>query len=85
MIGIKSKSDIIIPFNKIGDNHWAEKTELIITEFANNWSEEMPKPISEEDLITLENRLKTTFGFCWDKTAALNPIQAMVIKNNWNI
>jgi hypothetical protein len=31
------------------------------------------------------NKLNMVFGGCCDSTDALNPIHAMVTKNNWNI
>ncbi|TPN86298.1 SMI1/KNR4 family protein [Aquimarina algicola] len=60
MIDIKSKSDIIIPFGKIGDENWLDKTKYIITEFADNWGNELSKSISVEQLSELEKRLGTT-------------------------
>ncbi len=60
MIDIKSKSDIIIPFEKIGEENWFDKTELIITEYADNWGEELSEPISIEAIFELEKRLETT-------------------------
>ncbi len=60
MIDIKSKSDIIIPFGKIGDENWLDKTKYIITEFADNWGNELSESISIEQLSELEKRLGTT-------------------------
>jgi len=60
MIEINLKSDIIIPFNKIGDNGWDEKSKLIIESLAENWSNELKEPISIEEIENLEKRLATT-------------------------
>jgi hypothetical protein len=57
MIDIKSKSDIIIPFDQIGEENWSDKTEHIIQELANNWNNELTEPISEETIFELEKRL----------------------------
>ena len=60
MIDIKTKSDIIIPFERIGDSNWMTKTKLIIDEVAENWNEEPKKPILVNEITELEDRLKTT-------------------------
>lgn len=60
MIDIKLKSDIIIPFEKIGDSDWTDKTELILNELADNWGDELQDPISIEAILELEKSLKTT-------------------------
>ncbi|WP_299444192.1 SMI1/KNR4 family protein [uncultured Aquimarina sp.] len=60
MIDIKQKSDIIIPFEKIGDDNWSDKTELIINELADNWGDELQEPITIEAISELEKSLKTT-------------------------
>ena len=60
MIDIKTKSDIIIPFERIGDSNWMTKTKLIIDEVAENWNEEPRKPILVNEITKLEDRLKTT-------------------------
>lgn len=60
MIEINLKSDIIIPFDKIGDNGWDEKSKLIIESLAENWSNELKEPISIEEIENLEKRLGTT-------------------------
>ena len=59
MIDIKSKSDIIIPFEKIGDKNWLDKTKLIIDDFADNWGEELTEPIPNEEISKLEIKLGT--------------------------
>jgi len=60
MIDINKKEDIIIPFEKIGDSDWIEKSKIIIESLAENWSNELEKPISGEEINVLENRLGTT-------------------------
>ena len=60
MIEINKKSDIIIPFDKIGEANWEKKTRLILKSFAENWGKELPKPISPEEINQLEKRLGTT-------------------------
>ena len=59
MIDIKSKSEIIVPFEKIGDDNWTEKTRIIISELAENWNDELKEPISIETISELENKLKS--------------------------
>ena len=60
MIQINKKSDIIIPFNKIGENNWAIHTGKIITSLAENWNDNLAKPIQEEDFVQLEKRLSVS-------------------------
>lgn len=60
MIDINLKSDIIIPFDKIGDNGWDEKSKLIIESLAENWSNELQAPISIEEIENLEKHLETS-------------------------
>ncbi|MDH7444950.1 SMI1/KNR4 family protein [Aquimarina sp. 2201CG14-23] len=60
MIDIKSKSEIIIPFENIGDENWSDEAEHIITELADNWGDELPNPISTEIIAELEKRLGAT-------------------------
>ncbi|MCD8455197.1 SMI1/KNR4 family protein [Tenacibaculum finnmarkense] len=59
MLEIKSKSEIIIPFENIGDNNWSEKTQYIITELADNWNSKLKEPISDKQIRELEEKLKT--------------------------
>ena len=59
MIDIKSKSEIIIPFEKIGNDNWTENTKLIITNLAENWDDEPAISISTKEIEELEDRLKT--------------------------
>ncbi|MBW1296350.1 SMI1/KNR4 family protein [Aquimarina litoralis] len=60
MMDIKSKSEIIIPFENIGDENWSNKTEYIISELADNWGDELPPSISSQEIFELEKRLGTT-------------------------
>jgi len=60
MLEINRKEDIIIPFDKIGEDNWESKTQLIIQSIAENWNDELKEPISIEELQELENRLGTT-------------------------
>lgn len=60
MIQINKKSDIIIPFNKIGENNWTIHTGKIINSLAENWNDNLAKPIQEEELVQLENRLSAS-------------------------
>jgi len=60
MIEINQKEDIIIPFDKIGENGWEEKSKLIIESLAKNWSNDLKEPISTSEINALESRLGTT-------------------------
>jgi len=60
MLEINKKEDIIIPFDKIGEDNWESKTQLIIQSIAENWDNELKEPISIEEIQELENRLGTT-------------------------
>ncbi|MEW7281374.1 SMI1/KNR4 family protein [Aquimarina sp. 2201CG1-2-11] len=60
MIDIKLKSDFIIPFEKIGDENWEKNADIIITEFADNWEEELKPPISIEAIQNLEKKLNAS-------------------------
>lgn len=60
MIDINKKEDILIPFEKIGENDWEKKSKLIIESLAENWSNKLKEPISLEEIEKLENRLGTT-------------------------
>lgn len=60
MLEINRKEDIVIPFDKIGEDNWEIKTQLIIQSIADNWNADLKKPISTEEMQTLENRLGTT-------------------------
>ena len=60
MLEINTKKDILIPFNKIGEDNWEIKTQLIIHSIAENWDDELKEPISSEEIQELENCLGTT-------------------------
>ena len=60
MLEINRREDIIIPFNKIGEDNWESKTQLIIQSIAENWNDELKEPISNEEIQEVENRLGTT-------------------------
>jgi hypothetical protein len=60
MLEINTKEDIIIPFDKIGDNNWKIKTSQIIEALAQNWEDELKEPISASEISELEDRLGTT-------------------------
>lgn len=60
MIEINKKEDIIIPFNKIGENGWIEKTKSIIDSLNYNWNNNQANSISEEEINNLENSLGTS-------------------------
>ncbi len=77
MIEINKKEDIIIPFNKIGEENWEVKTKLIIDSFAEIWENDPKEPISADDIEKLEQRLKTTLPEalkCFYKTFGLADI-----------
>ncbi len=59
MLEIYQKSDIIVPFEKIGENGWQEKTKIILEALADNWGNELPKPKTNEEITELEKRLNT--------------------------
>jgi hypothetical protein len=60
MLEIDKKEDIIIPFDKIGDDNWEVTTGLIIQSIAENWNDELKEPIPIEEIEKLENRLGTS-------------------------
>lgn len=60
MLEINQKSDIIIPFEKIGEKGWQEKTKIILEVFADNWGNELPKPKTDKEIAELEKRLHTS-------------------------
>ncbi len=57
---IDKKEDIIIPFTKIGDPLWKDKTKLIIESLADNWGNDLVDPKSEEEIQLLEARIETS-------------------------
>ncbi|MDO6646479.1 SMI1/KNR4 family protein [Acinetobacter guillouiae] len=57
MIEIDHKTDIIIPFNKIGDPEWDVKTRLILESLADLNDDEIAPAIDDEQILKLEQRL----------------------------
>lgn len=57
MIDIKQKSEIIIPFKKIGIDNWLANTKLIISALADNWGEDLKEPVTIESILKLEKKL----------------------------
>lgn len=53
MFEITKKEDIIIPFEKVGDENWEKNTRFILTADG----EELPKAISDEEIQEVEQRL----------------------------
>ncbi|HMQ10010.1 MAG TPA: SMI1/KNR4 family protein [Oligoflexia bacterium] len=59
MLEINHKNDIIIPFKKIGEPGWIEKTKLIIQSYADVWGEKTPKTKTQQSIDQLEQKLGT--------------------------
>ncbi|SHH53982.1 hypothetical protein SAMN05444388_11234 [Flavobacterium johnsoniae] len=59
MIEIHKKEDILIPFNKIGDPDWKINTKKIIEAIADNFGDDLKKPVSKEEILALETKLGT--------------------------
>lgn len=59
MIEIHKKEDILIPFNKIGDADWKINTQKIIEAIADNYGDDLKKPVSDEEILALETKLGT--------------------------
>lgn len=57
MIEIDHKTDIIIPFNKIGEAEWDVKTRLILESLADLNDDEIAPAIDDEQILKLEQRL----------------------------
>ncbi|MCP2028300.1 hypothetical protein L1276_003470 [Flavobacterium sp. HSC-32F16] len=60
MIEIHKKDDILIPFTKIGDADWKINTQKIIEAIADNYGDDLKKPVSEEEVLALETKLGTS-------------------------
>ncbi len=60
MLSINTKSDILIPFQNVGDAGWKEKTRIILDALSENWSNKPKPPISPAEIQELETRLGTT-------------------------
>jgi hypothetical protein len=59
MIEIHKKEDILIPFDKIGDLDWKINTKKIIEAIADNFGDDLKKPVSKEEILALETKLGT--------------------------
>lgn len=59
MIEIHKKEDILIPFNKIGDPDWKINTKKIIEAIADNFGDDLKKPVSKEEILAVETKLGT--------------------------
>jgi len=59
MIEISKKEDIVIPFDKIGDENWDIKTGEIIESLADIWNDDLPEPKTDEEINSLEIKLGT--------------------------
>lgn len=59
MFTIEQKSDILIPFEKIGDENWKENTFKILKERRSIWNEEKKSAKTEKEIRKLEQKLKT--------------------------
>ena len=60
MLEINKRSDIIIPFDKVGDKDWEINTLKILEAVAYNWSKKLMEPIGAETILLLEKKLGTT-------------------------
>lgn len=64
MINIKTKSDIIIPFSRIGDEGWLEKLEIIVSSLLRSWGTNINdvefSQRTDEELDELEKRIEAT-------------------------
>lgn len=60
MIDIEKKEDILIPFNQIGEENWKVNTQKIIEAIADNFGDDLKKPVSKEEILALETKLGTT-------------------------
>lgn len=59
MLEINNKHDILIPFSKIGEPGWAQKTRLIIESYADVWGEKTAKIKTQQSIDQLELKLGT--------------------------
>ena len=57
MIEIVKKEDIVIPFDKIGDDNWDTKTREVILSFADVWRKKLPEPKTDDEINKLELNL----------------------------
>ena len=59
MLEINTKEDFIIPFEKIGDDQWIERTRIILEAIADNSYATLETPVSDSEIDILEQRLGT--------------------------
>lgn len=59
MIDINKKEDILIPFYQIGEEDWTINTQKIIEAIADNFGDDLKKPVSNEEILALETKLGT--------------------------
>jgi len=94
MLEIKVKSDIVIPFDKVGDEDWEKDTGVIIQELAEAWGDEPSEPVDASVISTLEERLVLnlpeslklfyqSFGVANIGEALLGPDDVAPIKGIW--
>ena len=94
MIEIAKKEDIVIPFDKIGNDNWDTKTGEIIQSFANEWRKKLPEPKTEDEIKRLEDKLGVnlpgglklfykTFGIAPVGEALLNFEEIGYLKDIW--
>lgn len=57
MIAINKKEDILIPFNRIGEQGWEINTKTILESIAYNYNDELKQPVATSDIEALEKRL----------------------------
>ena len=60
MLNINKKSDIVIPFERIGEDGWESNSQIIIDSIAENWGKLATVPIAETEICKLEDRLGTS-------------------------
>jgi hypothetical protein len=60
MIEIHHKTNIVVPFHKIGEKDWDVKTRLILHSFDDLNEDEIASPIENDEISKLEQRLNTT-------------------------
>lgn len=56
-LAINKKEEIIIPFDKIGDENWEKNTKSILYTWSRIWSEPMASPKKESDIHFVEKKL----------------------------
>ena len=59
MLTLRSKDDIIIPFQFIGEAGWDEKTRMLLEAYGEEWGESLTAPLSAQAVDAAEKRLGT--------------------------